>query len=167
MRHISPVWRVSKEGLKEIIVSSQTITQVLNKLGLQSKGSNHLTLKRRLAMEGIDYVSLLRRSREYVNGFLHKQSAQVRIPLDKCLVKGYMGSRGHVKRKLLEAGLVGTCCQICKQGSIWHGKPLVLILDHINGDSTDYRIKNLRLVCPNCNSQLSTFGSRNFKIVAE
>ena len=46
---------------------------------------------------------------------------------------------------------------------MWNGKPLVLILDHINGNAEDNRYENLRFVCPNCNSQLPTFTGRNKK----
>lgn len=36
-----------------------------------------------------------------------------------------------------------------------------MVIDHINGDATDNRRENLRLLCPNCDSQLPTFKSRN------
>ena len=52
-------------------------------------------------------------------------------------------------------------CEICGLGGEWQGKPMVLILDHINGNPTDNRLENLRFVCPNCNSQLPTFAGRN------
>jgi len=52
-------------------------------------------------------------------------------------------------------------CAICGIGDEWQGKKLVLILDHIDGNSEDNSLKNLRLVCPNCDSQLSTFKARN------
>jgi hypothetical protein len=41
------------------------------------------------------------------------------------------------------------------------GRPLVLVLDHIDGNSENNRRDNLRLVCPNCDSQLPTFKMRN------
>jgi hypothetical protein len=44
---------------------------------------------------------------------------------------------------------------------VWLGKPLVLILDHINGKHNDHRLVNLRLLCPNCNSQQPTFAGKN------
>ena len=37
------------------------------------------------------------------------------------------------------------------------------MLDHVNGDRNDWRRENLRLLCPNCNSQQSTFAGRNAK----
>jgi hypothetical protein len=36
-----------------------------------------------------------------------------------------------------------------------------LVLDHIDGNPTNNCRENLRLVCPNCDSQLATYKSRN------
>lgn len=55
----------------------------------------------------------------------------------------------------------GDICSICKLDAKWNNKPLTLILDHINGITNDWSIANLRLVCPNCDSQLLTFKSKN------
>lgn len=52
-------------------------------------------------------------------------------------------------------------CAICKGKNFHNNKPLVFILDHINGRANDNRRENLRLICPNCDSQLDTFKSKN------
>lgn len=52
-------------------------------------------------------------------------------------------------------------CAICNQSNIWNKKELVFVLDHINGNADDNSRSNLRLICPNCDSQLSTFKSKN------
>jgi len=52
-------------------------------------------------------------------------------------------------------------CSICKLDDVWNGKKLVMILDHIDGDSSHNVRKNLRCVCPNCDSQLDTYKSKN------
>jgi len=53
------------------------------------------------------------------------------------------------------------CCAICGCKNHWNGKELVFIMDHINGRASDNRRENLRLICPNCDSQLPTYKSRN------
>jgi len=52
-------------------------------------------------------------------------------------------------------------CAICCGEAEWNGAPLTLVLDHVDGDSTNNSRANLRLVCPNCDSQLPTFKARN------
>ncbi|MEN4477330.1 HNH endonuclease [Mycolicibacterium cosmeticum] len=67
---------------------------------------------------------------------------------------------GHYIRAYLAEAQSG-CCAICGGASAWQGLPLVLVLDHIDGNPTNNRRENLRLVCPNCDSQLPTYKSRN------
>lgn len=67
-----------------------------------------------------------------------------------------IGKRSFLKRKF------GNICQICGlRGNSWMGKPITLIVDHIDGKADNNSISNLRLVCPNCDSQLPTFKGRN------
>lgn len=69
--------------------------------------------------------------------------------------------RSSVLAKEYIAQKDGNICSVCKMKPLWNSKPMILILDHINGIPDDWRIDNLRLVCPNCDSQLPTFKSKN------
>jgi hypothetical protein len=84
-----------------------------------------------------------------------------RIPMEVLLVEGSQHHRGGIKSRLLTAGLLRNECYACGIGPMWNGNRLVMVLDHINGVNDDYRIENLRLLCPNCDSQQPTFAGRN------
>ena len=45
--------------------------------------------------------------------------------------------------------------------NMWNGKEINFVLDHIDGDASNSSRENVRLICPNCDSQLPTFKSRN------
>lgn len=82
-------------------------------------------------------------------------------PIEDLLVCGRPSARGNIKRRLLLDGTLRNECYICGQGPTWNGEPLVMVLDHINGVKLDWSIYNLRMLCPNCNSQTPTFCGRN------
>ena len=44
-------------------------------------------------------------------------------------------------------------CRYHCEPLVWNGKKLPLILEHVNGVNSDNRPANLRLLCPNCDSQ--------------
>lgn len=53
-------------------------------------------------------------------------------------------------------------CALCGINE-WNSKPISLHLDHIDGNSDNNFLHNLRLLCPNCHSQTDTFCGRNTK----
>lgn len=54
----------------------------------------------------------------------------------------------------------GKGCKIC--GVVeWTGKPVPLVLDHIDGNPTRHRPENLRYICRNCDGLLPTFSGKN------
>jgi endogenous inhibitor of DNA gyrase (YacG/DUF329 family) len=63
-----------------------------------------------------------------------------------------------LKKYLIEK--FGEKCSECGQESSWNNKPLVLQLDHIDGDSDNNFPSNIRMLCPNCHSQTENFGSK-------
>ena len=46
----------------------------------------------------------------------------------------------------------------------WNGKPIIMELDHLNGITTDGRISNLSMKCPNCHSQTLNFRNRKVSV---
>ena len=70
----------------------------------------------------------------------------------------HVRSKNYTKRYLVEKR--GHACMICKT-TVWCGQPVPLILDHTDGDSTNNKVDNIRLVCGNCDMQLPTYKNKN------
>lgn len=64
-----------------------------------------------------------------------------------------------LKNRLIEAGLKQNICETCGITE-WQGKHIACELDHIDGNSKNHVLSNLRILCPNCHSQTSTFRSK-------
>lgn len=52
-------------------------------------------------------------------------------------------------------------CALCPSTTEHNGKPLRFVIDHIDGDASNNHPNNIRLICPNCDSQTDTFKSKN------
>jgi hypothetical protein len=94
-------------------------------------------------------------------GGMDKTEAR-RTAIRRVLVKGTRRINGErLRRYMLTLGLWPYVCAECGQPPEWNGKPLVLQVDHVNGDPADNRPENLRFLCPNCHTQTETFAGRN------
>ena len=65
-----------------------------------------------------------------------------------------------LKKRLIREGLKENKCEICEITE-WNGKEISMQLDHIDGDSHNHKLENLRMTCPNCHSQTETYCGKN------
>ena len=64
--------------------------------------------------------------------------------------------------RLIKEGIKSEMCELCGITE-WNGKPVSFELDHIDGNRTNHKLENLRIICPNCHSQTHTYRARNIK----
>lgn len=67
-------------------------------------------------------------------------------------------NRPFVRKYLISK--FGHKCSICGN-THWLGNPILLIVDHIDGDIDNHKIENYRLVCSNCDATLPTYKNKN------
>lgn len=140
-----------KEELEKLVKESSSFAEILRKQGKSNSGTATKVLKEKLDSYGISYL------------FLNKKTISKQIPLEEILVENRNYNSNTLKRRLIESGLKENRCELCGCSNEWNGKPLTLQLDHINGNHSDNRLENLRIVCPNCHSQTETFSNKRAK----
>ncbi len=149
--------KYTREVLEEAIRKSESWAGVLRNLGLKKlAGGTQEHLKRRAKKLGISIAHFTGQ------GWNKGRPARNRLEPEQVFLlreEGHRQKRHILWRCLMETGRKGTC-EECGQGPQWNGKDLVLQIDHVNGNFLDDRAENLRILCPNCHTQTSTF-SRN------
>lgn len=154
-RKRSVIWRMPVDELRDLVESSVSIGAVLGVFGLKNKGGNYRTLTARLKQLGIPFDKF---SKNFGVGRIGSP-----VPAELAFAVNSSYPRASLKKRIIKGRLLPNKCAVCGTPPEWRGKILSLVLDHINGVSNDNRLENLRLLCPNCNSQTPTFAGRNNK----
>lgn len=136
------------EKIKIIVKQSKSIGTFLENFGLKNIGSNYRTAQKYLTALGIDTSHFTRTSGGSKKGFSLNEILSGQYPFYKTRL---------LKKRLIQEGIKENKCELCGQLPLWNGKPLTLHLDHIDGNNTNHRLDNLRLLCPNCHTQTSTY----------
>lgn len=151
--------KYSDQQIREAVIENISIAGVMRSLGMsENSSSSHTHLSKRIKSLNIDTSHFLglRANR----GVHWKGGSKPRKP-EEILVLKTGGRREHskaIRNALVAIGRKEEC--ECGLGLSWHGKPLVLQIEHINGNNLDDRPENLTFLCPNCHSQTDTWGSR-------
>ena len=145
------------DEFRKLVGRSRSIKDALAFFGLKGEGNSYHTFVKRATEDGID-LSVMPSMKP---GGLLNEVRRRGVPLNEVMVVNSTFDTTNLKKRLLKDGVLENKCAICSIWPEWNNKPLSFRLDHINGVNSDNRLRNLRLVCPNCDSQLDTYCGRN------
>lgn len=149
----------TKQELKKAAKKSTSIRQVLGKLNLKLAGGNYTQIKKYLRLYKVNINHF--KGKAWNKGL--RGIGKPRIALDKILIQNSDFQSYKLKKRLFAAGLKFPKCEECGWAKKSIDGRIPLELDHINGDSRDNRLENLRILCPNCHSLKPTHRGRNRK----
>ena len=148
-----------EESVKKVTSLSDLVRLLLNKD--KAHGSMTSYIKAKLIEYNIDFT--------HFKGAQGRRKTSSKNSLDY-IYENYLcnppklkvGS-SRLKQWLFDHNVLNKKCSICGLGDEWNNKKLSLQLDHIDGNSLNNELKNLRILCPNCHSQTDTFTGKNRK----
>lgn len=147
--------------LIEAVSTGKSIRSVIEQLGLVPAGGNYVQVKETIKKLGLDISHFS--GQGWSKGIKYHNK---RLPnIEELLVINSLTQSYKLKHRLYESGLKQKSCELCGWAKVSLDGRLPLELDHINGNHTDNRLENLRILCPNCHSLQSTHRGRNKKTV--
>lgn len=155
---VKPIWL---DKLTDAVKTSLCRSQVLEKLGLSTGGSgNHRVVKRWIETLSLDTSHF--DYRKVLSQKLKLSKNYIKYKPEEFLKENWNGSISPVKNWALKN--INYECKLCGNKGFHRDLPLRLQLDHINGNPKDNRKENLRWLCPNCHTQMDTYGSKKLKL---
>ncbi|WP_330330652.1 HNH endonuclease [Streptomyces sp. NBC_00536] len=149
-RHGKP----DEASLRDAVASSESWSGTLRHLGLPLHGRRTATLQTWVRASGLDTSHFLGQAHQR-----GKPGPVAARPASEILVRhdGTRRTTSRLLRRALREVGVPDVCDGCGTPPEWRGRPMTLEVDHIDGDWSDDRRENLRLLCPNCHAVTDTW----------
>lgn len=141
-------------ALRQAVAGAASIAEVLRLLGMPDNWHRRAWFRKRVEEDGLDV--------SHFRGQAHARGRPGPVPpkpASEILVRheGVRRTRTVLLRRALAESGVPDRCDECGTPPLWAGLAMTLEVDHVNGDRTDDRLENLRLLCPNCHAVTRTW----------
>ncbi|MFJ9951112.1 HNH endonuclease signature motif containing protein [Kitasatospora sp. NPDC091207] len=156
----------TRELLATAAAAATSLDEMLTALGREPDKDRRKYLRRKLTAYAIDTSHFRPTGSVYTRELLEVAVAacQSVAGVEQLLVQRPWDAErlpgARIGQALAELGRPEQC-EGCGIGPQWRSRPLTLEVDHINGDWSDNRPDNLRLLCPNCHAVTDTYCGRD------
>jgi 5-methylcytosine-specific restriction endonuclease McrA len=159
---------ITVEQLAAAAKESYSAAEAARKLGIVDFGNTLTRIRKKIFDNNIDISHWT--GQLWSKGKTALDDTRIRNTED-IFVEDSKATPHYVRTLILKKNLLDYCCVSCDNDGTWLGKKINLELDHVNGNSKDNRLSNLRWLCPNCHSQTETYCGKNInkgvKVVAD
>ena len=143
--------------LRKAVRTSTSTRQVIKKLGLVPAGGNYVQVSKAISDQKLSTSHF--KGQGWNRGM--KIPKEPIYKLEEILVPNGHYNSYRLKQRLFKAGLKMARCEECEWAQMSPDGRIPVEIDHINGNHSDNRIENLRILCPNCHSLKPTHRGRN------
>lgn len=146
-------YKYTRDILESAVKRSKSYVGAMRLLGMKISGGNHSHLKRQVEKFGIS-VSHFESPEKHLRDAAAKLAVASRLSPEEV----FNSSREYrIKGKVLTRALLASGreyqCAECGVKEQYNNKPIVLEVDHMDGNWKNNKKENLRFLCPNCHSQ--------------
>ena len=148
-----------KKLVESAVKSSISIAEVMRKLEIKWSGGQQNNIKKWIVAYKLNTSHFLgqasNRGKKWLGG-------TPKLHFSDVLIKNNKDRREpafRLRRALIESGR-SYQCEVCNNAGEWMGKPMMLQVEHSNGDWNDNRSENLKFLCPNCHTQTEGWSGR-------
>ena len=144
--------------LAAAVAKNRSYRAVILELGLVPAGGNYVQVQERCKILKLDTSHF--KGMGWNTGE-DKKTTNVARSLGSMLRKGSGVQSYKLKLRLFQENIMHPECVLCGWAECSKDGRIPVELDHVNGDHSDNRLENLRILCPNCHSLQPTHRGRN------